>query len=122
MVGVHWGCVLGPPAACKTKQAELLAEAFPDDVCAISVPQLLRARPDAAGAISAGKLVPDDVVDAAVDDELAKTKAGVLVLLAGYPATRAQAQRISTRNGVARFAVALQVENDTVRERALQTA
>ena len=37
-------------------------------------PQLLRARSDAADAISAGKLVPDDVVDAAVDEELVATK------------------------------------------------
>ncbi len=119
---VHWGCVLGQPAAGKTKQAELLAEAFPDDVCVISVPQLLRKVPGAADAISAGRLVSDDVVDTAVENELEKVKEGAIVLLAGYPATRAQAQRMSTRNGVARFAVALNFSEDTARQRILQSS
>ena len=85
MPGVHWGCVLGQPASFKTKQAELLAAAFPEAFCVISVPEVLRAVPDAADAISGGRLVPDEVVDAAVENELAKTKEGTLVLLAGYP-------------------------------------
>ena len=121
MPGVHWGCVLGQPASFKTKQAELLAAAFPEAFCVISVPEVLRAVPDAADAISGGRIVPDEVVDAAVENELAKTKEGTLVLLAGYPATQAQAQRMSSRNGVARFAVALNISDDTARERINQS-
>ena len=122
MPGVHWGCVLGQPGSGKTRQAELLAEAFPDDICVISVPQLLRKVPEEADALSGGRLVSDDVVEASLEDELKKVEEGKMVLLAGYPATRAQAQWMSTRNGVARFAVALNFSDDTAaRQKILQS-
>ena len=121
MPGTHWACIIGGPAAAKGVHAKLLGAAFPADVVPLVVPDLLRASPQAAAAMASGALVPDALVDAVVDTALSTVGEGQLALLAGYPASAAQAQRLARREGLARFALSLDIPEDVARERMLQT-
>lgn len=92
--------LLGPPASGKGTQAVGLAEAH--GIPKISTGDMLRAHKAegtelgrrAAEYMSAGKLVPDDLVIAMVDERLGRSDAAAGFLLDGFPRTVPQAEAL----------------------------
>jgi adenylate kinase len=92
--------LLGPPASGKGTQAQRLAERL--GVPVISTGDMLRAAlaarsplgQEAARYMSAGKLVPDEVVIGLVDERLDREDAQNGCILDGFPRTVPQAERL----------------------------
>lgn len=110
--------LLGPPASGKGTQAEVLCKRF--NVPKISTGDMLRAARSAGTELgqkaesfmSAGKLVPDEVVIGLVDERLAQDDAKIGFILDGFPRTVPQAEalgRLLERRGTP-LTVALQID------------
>ena len=113
MVGIRV-VLLGPPGAGKGTQAKLLQERF--EACQISTGDILRQAvsehttlgKQAAGYISRGALVPDDLIVKMVGERLQAKDCEKGFLLDGFPRTLGQAQsleRILQERGLALDAV-----------------
>jgi adenylate kinase len=94
--------LLGAPASGKGTQGEKLARTL--GVPKVSTGDMLRAARDAGselgkladGIMSAGKLVPDDLVIRLVDERLGQPDAGRGFILDGFPRTLPQARALDT--------------------------
>jgi adenylate kinase len=94
--------LLGAPASGKGTQGQRLAESL--GIPKISTGDMLRAARDAGtelgkladGIMSAGKLVPDDLVIRLVDDRLAQPDAAKGFILDGFPRTLPQAEALDS--------------------------
>ena len=92
--------LLGPPASGKGTQGDILSDRF--GVPKISTGDMLRAAKDAGTPLgrkadefmSAGKLVPDDVVIGLVDERLNDEDARMGFILDGFPRTVPQAEAL----------------------------
>lgn len=92
--------LLGAPASGKGTQAQVLCKSF--GIPKISTGDMLRAARDAGtelgkladGIMSAGKLVPDDLVIRLVDERLAEPDAQRGFILDGFPRTVPQAEAL----------------------------
>ena len=120
--------LLGPPASGKGTQARLLGERL--SVPTISTGDMLRAAlgagtqlgQEAQRYMSAGKLVPDEVVIGLVDERLDQGDAQKGCILDGFPRTVPQAEeldRLLERRGVALDVV---VQIDVARELLVERA
>jgi len=120
--------LLGPPASGKGTQARMLAERL--GVPTISTGDMLRAAlaagtelgREAQRYMSAGKLVPDEVVIGLVDERLSQDDAKKGCILDGFPRTVPQAtelDRLLERRGAALDAV---VQIDVPRELLVERA
>ncbi len=120
--------LLGPPASGKGTQARLLGERL--DVPTISTGDMLRAAlaagtdlgKEAQRYMSAGKLVPDEVVIGLVDERLDQDDAKKGCILDGFPRTVPQATELDQllrRRGVSLDAV---VQIDVARELLVERA
>ena len=94
--------LIGPPGAGKGTQADILVAEH--NVVHLSTGMLFRenlARETALGLLGRkymlqGALVPDEVVDAMVEERIRKTESGSHVLFDGFPRTVQQAQFLDT--------------------------
>lgn len=92
--------LLGPPGAGKGTQAKLLVERYgipqlsTGDMLRAAVEQNTKVGKEAASYMDAGKLVPDDVVTAAVRARLAEPDCNKGFILDGYPRTVQQAHTL----------------------------
>jgi adenylate kinase len=92
--------LLGPPGAGKGTQAKLLVARYgipqlsTGDMLRAAVEQNTKAGKEAASYMDAGKLVPDDVVTAAVRARLAEPDCSKGFILDGYPRTVQQARTL----------------------------
>lgn len=119
--------LLGPPGAGKGTQAKLLGERF--DACQISTGDILRKSVaektplgrEAAGYISRGALVPDDVIVKLVAERLLQQDCRNGFVLDGFPRTIGQAESLDAmldKEGVGLDAVlSIQVPRDVIVER-----
>ena len=119
---------LGAPASGKGTQAQLLTVAF--GIPKISTGDMLRAARDAGtelgkladGIMSAGKLVPDDLVIRLVDERLAEPDAQRGFILDGFPRTVPQAEALdrllSSRGSALNAAVDIRTPRELLIERA----
>ncbi len=120
--------LLGAPASGKGTQGQTLAAAY--GIPKISTGDMLRAARDAGtelgkladGIMSAGKLVPDDLVIRLVDERLAEPDAQRGFILDGFPRTVPQAealdQLLSTRNASINAAIDIRTPRELLIERA----
>jgi adenylate kinase len=121
---------LGPPGAGKGTQASRLARAI--GVPHISTGVMLRQNVAdgtelglrARAIMTAGDLVPDDLVVAMVDDRLRQDDAACGFLLDGFPRTLAQAEALDAvaGEGAMEIAVLLEANEDELVARLLQRA
>jgi adenylate kinase len=92
--------LLGPPGAGKGTQASRLVERR--NMVQLSTGDMLRAEKNAGtplgeqikAVMDAGELVPDEIVDQLIDDQLASLAPDQGVIFDGYPRTLAQAQSL----------------------------
>ena len=120
--------LLGAPASGKGTQGQLLATAF--GIPKISTGDMLRAARDAGtelgkladGIMSAGKLVPDELVIRLVDVRLAEPDAQRGFILDGFPRTVPQAEALdrllATRGAALNAAVDIRTPRELLIERA----
>lgn len=120
--------LLGAPASGKGTQAQLLTTAF--GIPKISTGDMLRAARDAGtelgkladGIMSAGKLVPDELVIRLVDERLAEPDAQRGFILDGFPRTVPQAEALdrllSSRGSALNAAVDIRTPRELLIERA----
>jgi adenylate kinase len=120
--------LLGAPASGKGTQGQKLAEAL--GIPKVSTGDMLRAARDAGtelgkladGIMSAGKLVPDDLVIRLVDERLAQPDAGRGFILDGFPRTLPQAQALDAlleqRGARLNAAICIDLPRELLMERA----
>lgn len=121
--------LLGPPGVGKGTQAKLLVQRF--NIPQISTGDILRAavsQKTASGLkaktyMDSGKLVPDDVVNAIVEERLSLPDCASGFILDGFPRTIAQADvlelTLAKQNRSIEHVIALGVDNDVLVERAI---
>ena len=124
--------IFGPPGAGKGTQASAIVERY--NVKHISTGELLRSE-IAAGTelgkkaqtlISAGSLVPDEVVEGMIETQFNTVKDVEGFLLDGFPRTLAQAEALDAmlakRGEEITAVIGLQISDDVVRERIAHRA
>jgi adenylate kinase len=120
--------LLGAPASGKGTQAQLLAREL--GIPKISTGDMLRAARDAGtelgkladGIMSAGKLVPDDVMIRLIDERLSEPDAQRGFILDGFPRTIPQAEaldrQLAARGSALNAAIDIQTPRELLIERA----
>jgi adenylate kinase len=119
--------LLGPPGAGKGTQASRLVERR--NMVQLSTGDMLRAEKNAGtrlgerikAVMDAGALVPDEIVDQLIDDELARLAPDRGVIFDGYPRTLAQARSLdrllAARGRALDCVIELMVDEDALVDR-----